>query len=317
MSRLTLNTNKEKGENYMFEHSYENYQNYGKCMVMKNNGLTVKVTVDVGPRIIYFGNDTQNFMWNDLDRVVDKGGEFFDQNFKKGEKWYIYGGHRLWKSPEDLASYNPDNYPVETILGENDVTFFSKEQKTTGLKTGFKINFEEDGVKITHIFKNVSDKVVKCSLWGLSVLKQGGVEIIPVNDDETGLLPNRNFVFWAYSNFTDPRLKIDNEFCTLAQDNKNTNAFKLGMFSKKGISCYLVDGDLFVKRFENVEGEYADYCCNFETYTSENFLEMETLSPLYEINPGEEKTHVEKWTAYFGIGKTKDFDGVKSFIKTL
>ncbi len=299
----------------MFEYSYEDYQNYGKCMVLNYGGLTLKVTTMVGPRIIYFGNSKQNFMWNDLDRLVDKGGEYFDENFKKGEKWYIYGGHRLWKSPEDLASYNPDNYPVEIIFGENDVTFFSKEQKTTGLKAGFKIEFDGGEVKITHIFKNVTDKTVKCSLWALSVLKQGGVEIIPVNDDKTGLLPNRNFVFWEYSMFNDQRLSIDDKFCTLRQDNENNRAFKLGMMLNKGISTYFVDGDLFVKRFETATGEFADYCCNFETYTSENFLEMETLSPLYEIKPGEEKTHVERWTAYFGMDKS--LDEVKDFVSTL
>ena len=296
---------------------YENYENYGKCLKMSNGDLVVKVTVDVGPRIIYFGNETRNFMWNDLDRVVSKKGEYFDTNFKKGEQWNIYGGHRLWKSPEDLASYVPDNYPVEVELKEDGCILTTQPQKMTGIKPYIEISFVDNGIEVKHTFENVSDEPICCSLWALSVLRQGGKLIVPLNDDKTGLLPNRNFVFWEYSDMQDSRLKIDNKFMSLQQDNTNTNAFKLGMLLKKGIASYLCGADLFVKQFELKAGEYTDYSCNFETYTSENFLEMETLSPLYSIDAGKCVSHTENWSAYFDKFLDKSEDEVKEILLSL
>lgn len=33
------------------------YKNYGKCVKFEENGMVVMVTIDVGPRIIYFGDE--------------------------------------------------------------------------------------------------------------------------------------------------------------------------------------------------------------------------------------------------------------------
>ena len=91
----------------------ENYKNYGNCAVLERGGVKVMVTLDIGPRIIWFGTEDLNFMNEDLERNVSKGGEFFDEHYGKGTTWYLYGGHRVWKSPEDLETYTPDNVPVE------------------------------------------------------------------------------------------------------------------------------------------------------------------------------------------------------------
>ena len=75
----------------------ENYKNYGKCAVFERGGVKVMVTLDVVPRIIWFGTPEFNFMNEDIDRNVSKGGEYFDKTYGKGTTWYLYGGHRVWK----------------------------------------------------------------------------------------------------------------------------------------------------------------------------------------------------------------------------
>ena len=71
------------------------------------------ITIDIGPRIIYYGTDNFNFFNEDIDRNISKSGEYFDKEYKVGETWYLYGGHRVWKSPENLDTYTPDNYPID------------------------------------------------------------------------------------------------------------------------------------------------------------------------------------------------------------
>ena len=60
------------------------YKNYGKCAVFVRGGTKVMVTLDVGPRIIWFGTEDFNFLNEDLDRNVNKGGDYFDENYGKG-----------------------------------------------------------------------------------------------------------------------------------------------------------------------------------------------------------------------------------------
>ena len=114
----------------------ENFRNYGKCAVFERGGVKLMVTLDVGPRIIWFGTDEFNFMNEDLDRNVQKGGEFFDEHYGKGATWYLYGGHRVWKSPEDLETYTPDNFPVEADVRGNGGTFTCRVAKWLGKVAG-------------------------------------------------------------------------------------------------------------------------------------------------------------------------------------
>ena len=48
----------------------ENFKNYGKCAVFERGGVKLMVTLDIGPRIIWFGTDEFNFMNEDLERNV-------------------------------------------------------------------------------------------------------------------------------------------------------------------------------------------------------------------------------------------------------
>jgi hypothetical protein len=53
---------------------------------------------------------------------------------------------------------------------------------------------------------------------------------------------------------------------------------------------------VFIKRFPFVSGEaYPDFGVNYESYTTDFMLEMETLSPLRTLQPGEAMEHVESW----------------------
>ena len=44
-----------------------------------------------------------------------------------------------------------------------------------------------------------------------------------------------------------------------------------------------------------------DYQCNFETYTNDKIIEMEVLSPVQILNPGESAVQEEKFTVYEGV----------------
>jgi hypothetical protein len=94
---------------------------------------------------------------------------------------------------------------------------------------------------------------------------------------------------------TDPRWRFGSEFITLRQT-QDGDPTKLGLAHKEKWVAYLNGETLFVKTFEFVEGAaYTDFGCNFETFSNSEMLEIETLSPLRKLQPGEAVEHTEKW----------------------
>lgn len=285
----------------MISRRYKNYKNFGKCLELSNGDVKALITVDVGPRIIFYGTKGANVMYEDVARSVSRGGEFFDKNFGEGEKWYIYGGHRLWKSPEDMESYVPDNYPVKVEKVEGGAIFLPRPQTLTGIQVTFKVTMDDDGsLTVEQSFTNIGDAETKVSLWGLTVLRQGGVEVIPVNDEDTGLLPNKNLVIWPYNDLKDKRFTFGNRYWLLKQNKKIERAFKIGFKSVHGWAAYAVGGNVVVKKFDIDDGELQDFGCNFETYTNNYILEMEGLSTARAIAAGETTTFTEKFYFYKG-----------------
>lgn len=269
------------------------YANYGKCAAFLRGGVKVLVTLDVGPRIIYFGTEDFNFLNEDIARNVDKGGEYFDENFGKGTKWYLYGGHRVWKSPEDLETYTPDNFPVEYEASRYGGRFACRVAKN--LDYQLTVDLAEDGtlaVRNTVINKGAPREL---AVWGLTVSAKGGVMVLPLNDPTDDLNPVQNVVSWPYNDPADERLRVGKKYLTLRQTFK-AEAIKIGAFTRKGRAYYAV-GDKAVKwECAPVAGVYGDFWCNFESYTNAHILEVEWLSPLYRLATGESATMTEKWS---------------------
>ena len=94
----------------------------------------------------------------------------------------------------------------------------------------------------------------------------------------------------------DERVRWGDRFVVLHQDPTAKPPFKLGLINEAGWSAYFNRHSAFVKRFPFVPGElYPDFGVNYESYTTDFMLEMETLSPLRTLQPGEAMEHVESW----------------------
>lgn len=277
------------------------YKNYGKCLKISNNIVKLIVTVDVGPRIInYSFLDGENIMFEDVERNFAESGEAF-QRFGGGT-WYIYGGHRLWTSPEGYPkSYYPDNDPVPYTILEDGAVFSPAEQKWNQYKMEIEVHLAEDSsqVSLIHRITNCAAWSVTLAPWCLTVLAPGGYEIVAQPTVDTGLLGNRLLALWPYTKLTDPRVTWGDRYIALRQDSTNTDKFKFGINSEHGVSMYFRSGDLFIKRFSPVEnGNYPDGGMSFETFTNNLFLEMETLGEISEIAPGATVEHKENWALY-------------------
>ncbi|MBQ6171426.1 MAG: hypothetical protein IJK34_02180 [Clostridia bacterium] len=279
----------------------KSYKNYGNCLEISNGCVDLLVTLDIGPRIIRYGFcGGDNMLYEDLDRVNTYEKEDIKEMFGANAKWYLYGGHRLWISPEYTETYFPDNNPVSYDTDENSAIFTCDVQEVTGLlfSTVVTLDDEGTGVNITHMIENCSGEPQTYAIWALTVLDKGGVELIPFNTNDTDLLPNRTLRAWPYTDFSDHRLYMGNKFVSLCSDSTDKK-FKLGFDLRYGVTAYINKNQMFVKSFNHYdEGEYPDNGCSFETFTNNCFLECETLGEIGRKPDGSIVAHNEYWSLY-------------------
>ena len=286
----------------MLNTEIKDYLNYGKVLALSNGVIEAYITVDVGPRIIRFGfTGEQNIMCDNRDALAPKDDTEFQNFFGKNKKWEIFGGHRIWLSPESYPeSYYPDTTPVKYEITEHGAIFTPEAEIQNGVQKQLEIKMDPDDANMQVIMrvKNITEAPKEFSIWGLTVSAQDGTVIVPMNDNDTGLLHNRNISVWPYTDLSDSRLHFGNHYVTLHQDRNNQQSFKLGFNLNDAEVYYCVGEDIFRKAFETnhpIE-KYPDGGCSFEMFTNSSFVEIESLSPLKTVPAGETVSLTEHWS---------------------
>lgn len=301
-----------------------NYENYGRCVQISNGLVDVVVTIECGPRIVRFGyvNET-NILYNDLERKYVNRDTGLTERYGKNAAFYSYGGHRVWLAPERMPeTYYPDNDPVVYGILPEGVSFTPGRQRRNEMQLSFEVMLSEGAtdIMVVHSVKNCSKERQTCALWAITMVNGGGTEIIPQNrEGNSAILPNRILAAWPYTDIHDERILITNKFITVSHDANREEPLKLGTNNVLGWAAYCTDGCTLVKRYvHNSQAAYPDFGCSFETYACKDFVQMETLSPLYSIEPGEGIRHVEN----LSLSKTdapcpNDEDSIDRYIANL
>ena len=276
------------------------YCGWKNCCRIANGKVELIVTTDVGPRVIRFGTiGGQNLFKEDAAFLGRRG----------GKQWALYGGHRLWHAPEaEPRTYFPDNFPVATEQRGNTVRFIPPVETTNGIQKEIAITLAPNraSVAVVHSLRNTGVWPIELAPWALTVMAPGGTCVIPLPKRGThpqDLLPGNLLVPWLYTDMSDPRWTWGRQYILLRQDAApKSTAQKLGALVPDGWAAYALKGQLFVKKFACVAGaNYADFGCNFETFTDHEMLEVETLGAFTKIAPGQAVTHTETWSLFDNV----------------
>jgi hypothetical protein len=262
--------------------------------------MILGVACDIGPRILYLASAKKPDL--NLFGILPDAGVQTQEGF-----WKIYGGHRLWSSPEAKPrSYSLDNQPVKIDVDSNSLTIYGNPEEKNSIQKEITIKVNPDGgVQVIHKIRNIGRWPIKLACWALSVMRKNGFAIIPIKPikvDPEGLLPDRHISIWPYTNIADKRITLASEYIFVKQNPKANLPLKIGANANPPWTAYWVEGMLFLKHFPQIEGEYPDFGCNVEVYTNPSMLELETLSPLKIIEPSEIIQHNEIWKI-FNVGK--------------
>ena len=297
------------------------YRGWKHSLRISNGDAELIVTLDVGPRILSYRLTDGSNVFKEYPEQLGGTGE---------PDWMIRGGHRQWTGPEDnTRTYALDNGPVAFREVEHGIVRFTPAPETAyKLQKEIDVRLAPAGSRVTvvHRYTNLGDGPTDMAPWGVSVMAPGGVEIIPLPAkyphpgspknarSAADYAANQLMAVWPYLDFQDPRWRFGSRFITLRQD-PGRGPTKLGLAHKMKSVGYLNAGTLFVKWFEYRDGQiYPDDGVNFETFTNEDMLEIETLGPLIALDPGQSVEHTERWELVGGLGGLGDEAQIEAVI---
>ncbi len=275
------------------------YKGWPNCYRLSNKVVDLIVTTDVGPRVIRYGLVGQENEFKEYAETLGKTG---------GDEWQLYGGHRLWHSPEAKPrSYFPDNFLVKAESLSQGVRLIPPLETTTGIQKEIDITLSanDSHVTVRHRLRNKNLWAIELAPWALTVMAQGGKVIIPLpprGSHEGELLATSLMAIWAYTDMADRRWTWGTKYIMLSQDPKASKPQKIGLMDTDGWMAYANHNHLFVKKFKYIQGAtYPDFGCSVETFTNADMLEVETVAPLVKLEPDQMVEHVEHWFLFDGV----------------
>ena len=281
------------------------YRGWNSAYKLSNGTVELVVTADVGPRILFYGFCNGENLLHEVDADAGKTG---------GSEFRLYGGHRLWVSPEVEDTYYPDNTPV-SVSPQGHATVFRAEREEfppgTHLQKELEIELATTGsqVQITQRIRNDDANSTTLAPWSPTMMRAGGRAILPLAPriamDKDHYLPVGAFGIWSFTDFADPRWVLGTTYIQLRHLANPQGRFKEqmgGIYNSAGWGAYFREGHLFVKRAAAIrDARYPDFGCNFEVFANRDFLELETLGPLVELQVGEVVEHVERWWLFADV----------------
>lgn len=272
------------------------YAGWPNCYRVSNGEVELVVTADVGPRIIRYGYVGGQNLFVELEEDLGRTGD---------ENWRLYGGSRLWVAPEDAVySYGADNDPVEIEVSARGLSAQAPVEKGTGVQKRIEVELADEGTqaRVRYVLANRTIWPLRIATWVLTMMNRGGIGITtlpPRGTHPEVLAPTNPLIVFAFTNMSDPRWTWMEKYVALRQDPANSDPEKIGLFNPRTRGAYLLNGELFVKKFEAEAGEeYPDMGSSFEAFTNERFLELETLGPMRVLRPGESMDHLEVWSLH-------------------
>jgi hypothetical protein len=286
------------------------YKGWKDCYLLTNDIVELIAVADIGPRIIRFGFVGGENQFVEMEETLGLTG---------GEEWRRYGGHRLWHAPEaQPRTYYPDNHPVPARIESDRLILSQDVEQTTGVKKEIEISLDpsKPKVELVHRLHNHNIWPIEIAPWALTVMAAGGKAIVPLPPrgfHSENLLPTSSIAIWPYTNMSDPRWYWGNQFVFLDQDPSKPSPQKVGFYVVDGWVGYLREGVLFLKLFEfDPQVNYPDRNSNFELFTNDQILELETMGGLVTLAPEEHVSQKETWLLKKDIGRIQtETDAVK------
>ncbi len=261
------------------------FEGYNNCFELTSGPLKMIVSAGFGPRILYYGSlDSGNILY------VDKNPMRKEKGFRQ------YGGHRFWLAPETKNTSRSDNIPC-SVSQENGSIKISAFDKDYHLEKSLVISEKNSRFNVEHKILNTGKMLYVASLWGLTCVNaDSGTIFFPWTSP--GKWKLSKIVYWQkwakQKTSINSRQYIQTPELFLVKPSGRVG--KLGSSGYEGFVGITQKNYTFIKKYDYIySAAYPDDNCSVEVYTCKYFYELETLSPIYTLNPGITMTHKEEW----------------------
>jgi hypothetical protein len=297
------------------------YRGWENAYRISNASVELVVLADVGPRVVVYRFLGGENIFHEVEEQAGLTG---------GADFRLYGGHRLWISPEVDHTYFPDNSPVTVTQGNGLIRFTAPVESASpgsNLQKEVEIQLDEQGTRVTihHRVTNLDSRPTELAPWAPTMMTPGGRAILPLPPraamDKDHFQSVGPLTLWSFTDFADSRWTLGTEYIQLQQQTSPTGRFPeqmTGLYKPAGWGAYFLNGTVFLKSAPVIAGAaYPDFGCNFEIFTNPEFLELETLGPQVELGPEESVCHTETWKLFQSVPDGEDDSWIREAIAPL
>jgi len=279
------------------------FRGWEGCYRLTNSRTEVVVVPSAGARVVVFALDGKNVLLADpkVDgKVLPSGGSWMPWDGSAPDTVSPTGGSQLehvW-----LGAYT---VPRAEALRLDCV---SRDNAVRGVRMGkqFLLDPERPLLTICRRLTNISDKPARWGFWERTLVPGRAVGFAPTNPDSAfaggwGLRRKAGGPF-----LSPPRLPSEARVAVRAisaaegmliirPQGKGTN---IGLDSREGWVAARVDDALFTIRFPLFHGREYPWGTSVGTvfYFADNRLELEPVSPYFDLEPGETVSWQIRWT---------------------
>jgi hypothetical protein len=271
------------------------FAGYQNCILLENEHTRLILEPDCGGRVMEYSYKGVNAIW--LNTKQD------GWIYEPGKRHIDPCGGRLDIGPEMVIPKHPvlwlSRWKGE-ITGPLSARLISQKDPATGVQLIREFTLAEDSsrVQCTQIIKNVSEKTKYYFHWGRTLVRSGGIAIVPLNPHSrypAGYLTYGPGSIINYLPEDQPNVSVRDGYVEIA----GVPAVpKFAIDSYAGWLAYLMrEGLLFVKKFpvypKRMYGEIAaNSVC---IYYAKAFCELEPIGPQEKILPGKSVSYTEEW----------------------
>jgi len=286
-----------------------------EALLIRNDAINVWIAKQFGPRILGIAPTGSENILAELPEAR--------LELPNGNHYSLRGGHRLWYAPEDPSlTYLPDDEPVHINEIDNGIQITQPVEQETGIQKAIMVILPNNSAQmiIDHQLTNQGELNIELAPWVITMLKPGGFAILPQTSkptDKYGLLPNRSMALWPYTDIRSPHIQLGNHF-SLIHANMQEGALKVGFSNGRGWLGYFNNGIFFVKFADyKPELDYYDYQSSSECWCNPAVIEIETLGPRTQLQPGQTVTHREEWKLFSEVELHPDEENIQQWVEKL
>ena len=262
----------------------------GRMLFLTDERIKIGVALDFGIRVSHLSVPGMDNLFYEQPADGSDG-------FTTSDGWKLYGGHRIWNTPESDTCNCPDNDPVDYVIVGNGCIIRQKEEPWRHIEKELHIDILADGrVRVKNLIRNCSDEVIRTAAWGVNTVVGGRLDIDFINADIPAANVAKSIAIWGKTNIADERITFTKDHLT-AEYKPITDYFKIGIYTNSPRAEFVARKQKFVLEFDSKDcGIYPDNNSNFELFMSRGFMELESLGPVTELKKGECAEHTEYWT---------------------